>query len=121
VTASRFERWTNTNITGVSSSAVAPRWAVITAAASVIAILVAVFVIRSGAVAAVLFGAAAWVLMALLVTRWLVLTAKTRRYLVARHDLGDWARLAILAGVFMSIPVGAALVLVAILAVAQAL
>ena len=120
-TASRFERWTNTNITGVSSSAVMTRWGVVAGAASIAAILVALAVLRSGIAAAGLFGVGSIVLLALFVSRWFVVTAKARRYLVTRHDLGDWTRLAILAAVYVSIPIGVGLVLLVIAVAAQAI
>ena len=118
VAPSRFERWTNTNITGVSSSRLAPRWALSAGAISIGAMVVAIAVLRSGVAAAVLFTIGAVVAMVLFVSRWFVITAKARRYLVTRGDLGDWTRIAILAAIYVLIPVGTGLLLVAIVAVA---
>jgi hypothetical protein len=57
----------------------------------------------------------------LFVTRWFVITAKARRYLVSRQDLGDWTRLAILAAVYLAIPVAIGVLLVAVVVVTRAL
>lgn len=120
VAPSRFERWTKTNVTGVSSSRLAPPWVLGASAASIGAMVVAVAVLRSGSIAGVLFGAGAVVATVLFVSRWFVITAKARRYLVTRGDLGDWTRLAILAAIYVLIPVGTGLLLVAVVALAQA-
>lgn len=118
---SRFERWTNTNITGVSSSRLAPRWALLAGAMSIVAMVVPIAALKSGPVAGGLFAIGAVVATVLFVSRWFVITAKVRRYLVARDDLGDWTRMAILAAIYVLIPVGTGLLLLTVVAVAQAI
>lgn len=87
---------------------------------SIGAMVVAVVVLRSGSAAGVLFGIGAVIATVLFISRWFVITAKARRYLVTRDDLGDWTRMAILAAIYVLIPVGTALLLIAIVAIAQA-
>ena len=103
--SSRFERWTQTNITGVSSSRLVPRWWLLGMAASIVLIAVGVGVLRSGTGAALSFGLGTVVLVPLFLREWFVITAKGYQYLRSKPDLPDDLRLLMLAGLFLVIPI----------------
>ena len=101
---SDFERWTNLAITGVSSSRLGPRWAIFTAAACLVLNIVAAVAFRSGVFRGALVLVGLVGLMLLFLRTWAILTARTRRYLVSRSDLGDLTRMALLAATYVAIP-----------------
>jgi hypothetical protein len=110
----RFERWTNTNLTGVSSAAIAPAWVWVTAVVAMLVVIAGVVVARSVLLAMI----GVWVLIGVFVRAWLIVTARAHRYLRRRADLGDWTRLALLSGAFLAVPMVSAVILVtAVLAV----
>ena len=104
VSTSRYEEWTHVNITGVSSSAVAPRWVLFTAGASVGSIAVAVALLRATTAGGLLLALGGLLLLLLFVRAWLVITAKAHRYLSSRGDLSDVIRLLMIATVFVAVP-----------------
>lgn len=93
------------NITGVSSSAVAPRWVLFTAGASLGAIALAVALLRATTAGGLLLALVGLLLLLLFVRAWLVITAKAHRYLSSRDDLSDVVRLLMIATVFVAVPV----------------
>ena len=101
---SDFERWTNVGISGVSSSRLGPRWAIVGAAACLAMIFVATIGFRSGAFRGALVAVGLVGLVLLFFRTWAILTARTRRYLVSRSDWGDLTRLALLGAAYVAIP-----------------
>ena len=104
----RFERWTDTNLTGVSSAAIAPAWLWATTAVAILVVIAGVAAARSVVVAMI----GGWVLIGIFVRGWLIVTARAHRYLRGRADLGDWTRLALLSGAFLAVPIASAVILV---------
>lgn len=89
----------------------AHRAQVTVATAGFVAILVVAFgALRSGGLRGGLVFVGLWGLVLLFLRAWLIATARTRGYLVTRSDWGDVARVAALAGVFLTIPVVGAVV-----------
>jgi len=110
----RFERWTNTGLTGVSTAPIAPGWVLATIMVAILAVIAGVAVARSAPLAMI----GMWVLIAVFLRAWLILTARVHRYLRTRSDLGDWTRLALLSGAFLAVPMVTGAILVgALLAV----
>ena len=100
-----FERWTNVAITGVSTSRLGPRWAVFTAAVCLVLIVVAMVALRSGVFRGALVTVGLVGLLLLFCRTWFILTARTRRYLVAHPEWGDLTRLALFLGSYVAIVV----------------
>ena len=103
----RFERWTDTGLTGVSSAAIAPAWVWATIVVAVLVMIAGVAVARSVVLAMI----GVWVLIGIFVRGWMIVTARAHRYLRARADLGDWTRLALLSGAFLAVPIVSAFIL----------
>lgn len=118
---SRYEQWTHTNITGVSSSAIAPPLVVALSLSAIAAILVALMLLRTGAVAGILIFVGGFVLQILFVRGWFIATARVHRYLVGRHGLADLVRLGLIAAAFVAIPVGAAIAILSIILLSRSL
>src|SRR5687767_5114459 len=115
---SDFERWTNVHITGVSSSRLGPTWAVYGAVACLAMIFVAMVGFRSGLFRGALVAVGLVGLVLLFLRTWAILTARTRRYLVARSDWGDLTRLGLFLAIYVAIAaigVIAGLILIALM------
>jgi cytochrome b561 len=100
---SGFERWTNVGLTGVSSSRLGPRWAIVAATACLAMIFFAMVGFRSGGFRGALVAIGLVGLVLLFLRTWFILMARTRRYLVARPDWTDLTRLALFLAVYVAI------------------
>jgi hypothetical protein len=100
---SGFERWTNVGITGVSTSRLGPPWVIFGAAACLAMIFVAMVGYRSGVFRGALVAVGLVGLALLFLRTWLILTARTRRFLVARPDWDDNTRLAVFLVTYVAI------------------
>lgn len=101
---SRFEAWTDCNITGVSSSPIAPRWVIAATIVSLILLMVAAVGWQSGLIRGGLLLIAFATLLLLFLRTWSVVTARARQQLLLRNDWSDGTRLALLTAVFLLIP-----------------
>lgn len=118
---SGYASWTGVNISGVSSSQLAPRWVRISGFASVIMLAVSFGLLRSYPVGAVPFSVGGFGLLFMFLRTWIIATARTHRYLLSRPEMDDVRRLASLALVFAGIPIVSGLLLGAAYAVASSL
>lgn len=98
-----FERWTNVGITGVASSRPGPPWTIFGASACLAMIFLAMVAFRSGVFRGALVAVGLVGLVLLFLRTWFILTARTRRYLVAHPDWDDNTRLAVLLGTYVLI------------------
>ena len=73
----RFERWTDTGLTGVSSAAIAPAWVWATIVVAILVVIAGVAVARSVVLAMI----GVWVLIGIFVRGWMIVTARAHRYL----------------------------------------
>lgn len=105
----RFERWTSTGVTGDATRRLAPGWVRIGIPLLVASTLVGTWSLRSGLLRGALVGFGLYGLTLIGFRTWLIVSSRTRAYLVTRHDLDDWLRVAVLAGTFLGV---AALLLV---------
>ena len=115
---SDFERWTNVHITGVSSSRLGPAWVIFGVAACLAMTFVATVGFRSGVLRCALVAVGLVGLVLLFFRTWAILTARTRRYLVARSDWGDLTRLGLFLAIYVAIAaigVIAGLILIALM------
>jgi hypothetical protein len=118
---SGYESWTRVNVSGVSSSQLAPRWVRISGLSFVIMLAVSLGLLRSYPVGAIPFSVSSFGLFLLFLRTWLIATSRAHRYLLSRPELGDAQRMAALAAVFAGIPIMGGLLLGASLAIATAL
>ena len=116
-----FERWTNVGITGVASSRLGPPWTIFGAAACLAMIFVAMVAFRSGVFRGALVAVGLVGLALLFLRTWFILTARTRRYLVAHPDWDDNTRLAVFLGTYVAILVVGAVTGFALIVVMGAL
>ncbi len=100
---SRFEPWTRGPLTGISSSRIAPGWVRIGVVVCLVLLVIGFGALRSGPFRGGLTLVGLYGLMALFLRTWLVVTARTRQWLVARSDWGDVRRFAALAAVLLGI------------------
>lgn len=105
---SAFQSWTHVNVGGVSDASLMPRWARVLALVCVALVALAPASRRSSDPSTWLGVLSANAVFLLGVRAWLILTARTRRYLTLRPDLGDRERLLRLVTVFVGIPLIAA-------------
>jgi hypothetical protein len=99
-----FDLWFRLNIKGVSDLRLCPPWFIVLTGTVLIGILVVIAWGLKGLAAGIVAGGGIDLLGFLVITRWVILTAKTHRYLSGRPELGDLRRAVILVGVFLAFP-----------------
>ena len=99
----RFERWTSTGVTGVAASRLAPRWVCVGIPVFLALLVIAAWTMRSGALRGALTAVGLYGLVIVGFRTWLIVSARTRAYLVERRDLGDWLRIVALLGAFLGV------------------
>jgi hypothetical protein len=99
-----FDRWFQTNLTGFADLHLFPRWLMVVVGLWLIGTIVVFAWSLRGLAAGLLVGGGLQFVAICLIEQWLILTAKTHRYLSAQPELGDLRRAAILVGVFAAFP-----------------
>ena len=97
----RFERWTSTGVTGVATSRLAPGWVRVGVPVLLALVVIASWRLRSGMLRGALAAVGLYGLVIVGFRTWLIVSARTRAYLVERRDLGDWLRIVALFGAFL--------------------
>ena len=99
----RFERWTSTGVTGMAASRLAPRWVRIGTPLLLALLAVTTWAMRSGPLRGALAAIGLYGLVFIGLRTWLIVSARTRAYLVGRRDIGDWVRVAALLAAFVAV------------------